>query len=54
MMLKRRLIWVLAVVVVGTLGFFALAHRPEIAPVELTVMAKADDLLMVVSVNTPA
>ncbi len=34
MMLKLRLIWVLAVVVVGTLAFFALAHRAAIAPVE--------------------
>jgi mono/diheme cytochrome c family protein len=33
-MLKRIFIWVLAVVVLGTLGFFALAHRKEIKPVE--------------------
>lgn len=32
--MKRRLIWVLAVVVVGTLAFFALAHRAEIKPVD--------------------
>ena len=32
--MKRTLIWVLAVVVLGTLGFFALAHRAEIQPVE--------------------
>jgi len=31
---KRILIWVLAIVVFGTLLLFALAHRPEIKPVE--------------------
>jgi mono/diheme cytochrome c family protein len=33
-MVKRTLIWVLAIVVLGTLGFFALAHRAQIPPVE--------------------
>jgi mono/diheme cytochrome c family protein len=32
--MKRSLIWVPAVVVLGTLAFFALAHRAEILPVE--------------------
>ncbi|HTT40256.1 MAG TPA: cytochrome c [Burkholderiales bacterium] len=31
---KRSLIWVVAVLVVGVLGFFALAHRAEIPPIE--------------------
>lgn len=31
---RRGLIWVLAVVVLGTLAFLALAHRPEILPIE--------------------
>jgi mono/diheme cytochrome c family protein len=35
-MLKRIFIWVLAVAVLGTSGFFALAHRNEIKPVEPT------------------
>jgi mono/diheme cytochrome c family protein len=34
MTLKRSLTWVLALVVVGIVGLFALAHRAEIAPVE--------------------
>jgi mono/diheme cytochrome c family protein len=38
-MVKRSLIWVLAVVVLGTLAFFALAHRAEIQPVEPQVAA---------------
>lgn len=33
-MVKRSLTWVLAVVVLGTLAFFALAHRAQIQPVE--------------------
>lgn len=33
-MLKRSLIWVLAVIVLGMLAFFAMAHRAEIVAVE--------------------
>ena len=33
-MVKQSLIWVLAAAAVGTLAFFALAHRAEIQPVE--------------------
>jgi mono/diheme cytochrome c family protein len=36
---KRNLLWILAVAVLGAVVFFAGAHRPEIAPVEPPAMA---------------
>ena len=45
-MFKRKLIWTVVVVVVGTLGFFALARRPAIEPIDrLSVTGFPDSLI---------